>query len=130
MPLSINGKISYLSSLNSIKTTITAKWVAPHRPQEFDPISGLFITSENKISGHSLINITASKKIFNNYNIRSHPTLAAVSRGIRQILQRVVPLSINHVQAHSNHPYSEFADRICSHVLDSESYSQGFLRIT
>ena len=70
MPLSVNGKISYLSSFNSIKATITAKWVAPHRPQEFDPISGLFITSENKISGHSLINITASKKIFNNYNIR------------------------------------------------------------
>jgi len=70
MPLSLNGKISYLSTTGFMKTTISAKWISPYHPQEFDPSSGVFITAKNKIDGHSVINITGSKKIYDNYNIR------------------------------------------------------------
>tara|TARA_B100000959_G_scaffold22673_1_gene21895 strand:- start:600 stop:1109 length:510 start_codon:yes stop_codon:yes gene_type:complete len=70
MPLSLNGKISYLSTTGFMKTTISTKWIAPYHPQEFDPSSGVFITAKNKIDGYSVINVTGSKKIYDNYNIR------------------------------------------------------------
>ncbi len=70
MPLSLNGKISYHSTTGFMKTTISAKWIAPYSPQEFDPSSGVFITTKNKIDDYYVVNITGSKKIYDNYNIR------------------------------------------------------------
>jgi len=69
IPLSITGAANYKHPKKSINFSINTKWIGSYRPQEYDPIKGLYIFAEKKITAYSLIMLKSTIKISNYFNM-------------------------------------------------------------
>ena len=56
IPFSISNSWNYNNSNYGINTSFNSKWVAPYKPQEFDPEKGVYAFANKKIEGYAIIN--------------------------------------------------------------------------
>ena len=56
IPFSISNVWNYNNYNNGINTSINSKWVAPYKPEGYDPEKGVYAFSDKKIGGYALIN--------------------------------------------------------------------------
>jgi len=69
IPLSITGAANYKYPKKSINFSINTKWVGSYRPQEYDPIKGLYVFAQKKLNAYSLIMLKSTLKINDYFNI-------------------------------------------------------------
>ncbi|MDB9722989.1 TonB-dependent receptor, partial [Candidatus Marinimicrobia bacterium] len=69
IPLSLTGSVNYKYPKKSINFSINTKWVGSYRPQEYDPIKGLYVFSEKKLPAYSLIMLKSTIKISDYFNL-------------------------------------------------------------
>tara|TARA_B110000467_G_scaffold74849_1_gene67849 strand:+ start:3400 stop:5505 length:2106 start_codon:yes stop_codon:yes gene_type:complete len=69
IPLSITSTANYNHSKKFFYLSINTKWIASYRPQEYDPLKGLYIFSEEKLESYTLIMLKTSIKINSIYDI-------------------------------------------------------------
>jgi Outer membrane receptor for ferrienterochelin and colicins len=69
IPFSVSGYLNFNFFNNLLKSSISSKWVAPYKPQEFDIRTATYISSEEKISGYAIINIRTTMKIKESINL-------------------------------------------------------------
>ena len=69
IPLSITNTANYNHSKKFFYLSINTKWIASYRPQEYDPLKGLYIFSEEKLESYTLIMLKTSIKINSIYDI-------------------------------------------------------------
>ena len=69
IPLSITSTANYNHPKKFFYLSINTKWIASYRPQEYDPLKGLYIFSEEKLESYTLIMLKTSIKINSIYDI-------------------------------------------------------------
>ena len=69
IPFSVSGYLNFNFFNNLLKSSVSSKWVAPYKPQEFDIKTATYISSEEKISGYAIINIRTTMKIKESINL-------------------------------------------------------------
>jgi len=69
IPLSLTGAANYKHPKKPVNFSINTKWVASYRPQEYDPIKGLYVFAENKLAAYSLIMLKSTIRISNYINL-------------------------------------------------------------
>ena len=65
IPLTASGVFSFDPD-KDYSASINIKWIAPYKPQDFDPINGIFVSADKEIDGYTILNFTGSKS-FNNF---------------------------------------------------------------
>ena len=69
IPFSVSSYLNFNFINNLIKSSVSGKWVAPYKPQEFDIKTGAYISSNEKINGYAIINIRTTMKIKESINL-------------------------------------------------------------
>jgi outer membrane receptor for ferrienterochelin and colicin len=69
IPLSLTGSTYYKHPKKPVNFSINTKWVGSYRPQEYDPIKGLFVFAEKKLAAYSLIRLKSTIKISDYFNL-------------------------------------------------------------
>jgi len=69
IPLSITGAANYKHPKKNINFSINTKWIGSYRPQEYDPVQGLYVFAQNKLNAYSLIRLKSTLKINDYFNI-------------------------------------------------------------
>ena len=69
IPLSLTGSTNYKHPKKPVNFSINTKWVGSYRPQEYDPIKGLFVFAEKKLAAYSLIRLKSTIKISDYFNL-------------------------------------------------------------